>query len=313
MAGAEIVCGIDNWNLAIKTFKANFPEARAILRRLTSLSRPRSLRDIGELDLIIASPECTNHTCALGKRERDEDSRLTAMHVLRFIREFQPRWVVIENVIQMRSWSRYPELVSVLKDELSYQVKEHVLDAADFGVPQRRRRLFLVGDRLAPPREIELANGANVRTAREILDPIGTWARGPLNSKKRAKPTLERAKRAISELGRGKPFLIVYYGSDGSGGWQRLDRPLRTMTTLDRFGLVEWEDDTPMLRMLQVPELMRAMGLEDSFTLPCGSRRDRIKLLGNGVCAPVMEAIVRSLVKKEIGNIAGTQMSVAAE
>ena len=32
------------------------------------------------------------------------------------------------------------------------------------------------------------------------------------------------------------PFLIVYYGSDGAGGWQALDRPLRTLTTLDRFG-----------------------------------------------------------------------------
>lgn len=58
----------------------------------------------------------------------------------------------------------------------------------------------------------------------------------------------------MSELGPGKPFLIVYYGSDGAGGWQRLDRPLRTVTTLDRFGLVRWENSTPMLRMLQVAD-----------------------------------------------------------
>ena len=48
--------------------------------------------------------------------------------------------------------------------------------------------------------------------------------------------------------------------------------------------------------MLQVPELRRAMGLPDDFKLPVGTRRDRIKLLGNGVCPPVMEAVVRSLV-----------------
>jgi DNA (cytosine-5)-methyltransferase 1 len=48
--------------------------------------------------------------------------------------------------------------------------------------------------------------------------------------------------------------------------------------------------------MLQVPELMRAMGFKDAdaFHL-CGSRRERIKQLGNGVCPPVMEAIVRHL------------------
>jgi DNA (cytosine-5)-methyltransferase 1 len=67
--------------------------------------------------------------------------------------------------------------------------------------------------------------------------------------------------RAISELGRGRPFLIVYYGSDGAGGWHSLDRPIRTLTTLDRFGLVTWRGDVPMLRMLQVPELKRGDGV----------------------------------------------------
>lgn len=99
----------------------------------------------------------------------------------------------------------------------------------------------------------------------------------------------------MAELGRGVPFLIVYYGTDGSGGWQPLDRPLRTLTTLDRFGLVTWEGETPMLRMLQVPELRRAMGFDAGFRLDHGSRRDRIRLLGNGVCPPVMTAVVRSL------------------
>ncbi len=294
-AGAEIVCGVDAWDLATQTFAANFPGATALCRCLTERSNRRSVGDIGKIDLILASPECTNHTCARGSRERDEDSRLTAMHALRFVCALLPRWVVIENVIQMRSWSRYAELVSILTDDLGYHVREQVLDAADFAVPQRRRRLFLVCDREKPPHEINPANGRHVKNVHHILDPVGTWARGSLYSERRATPTLERAERAIAELGRGEPFLIVYYGSDGSGGWQSLDRPLRTMTTLDRFGLVEWEGNTPMLRMLQVPELMRAMGFGNRYSLPLGSRRDRIKLLGNGVCPPVMEGIVRRL------------------
>jgi DNA (cytosine-5)-methyltransferase 1 len=71
---------------------------------------------------------------------------------------------------------------------------------------------------------------------------------------------IERADRAIKSLGGGRPFLIVYYGSDGAGGWQSLDRPLRTLTTLDRFGLVTWDGREPMLRTLQVEELLHAMG-----------------------------------------------------
>ena len=101
----------------------------------------------------------------------------------------------------------------------------------------------------------------------------------------------------MRELGKGEDFLVVYYGSDRAGGWQRLDRPLRTLTTLDRFGLIRWCGKTPTLRMLQVPELMRAMGLK-GFHLDHGTRRDKVKLLGNGVCAAVMEKVVRSLTSR---------------
>jgi DNA (cytosine-5)-methyltransferase 1 len=71
------------------------------------------------------------------------------------------------------------------------------------------------------------------------------------------------------------------------------------MTTLDRFGLVEWDRGEPTLRMLQVPELQRAMGFDSSYKLQHGSRRDKIKLLGNGVCPPVMRAIITALTGAE--------------
>ena len=100
----------------------------------------------------------------------------------------------------------------------------------------------------------------------------------------------------MTELGMYQDFLIVYYGSDGAGGWQPLDRPLRTITTLDRFALVTWEGRIPMLRMLQPSELAKAMGFRRDYSLDgIRSRRDRIKVLGNGVAPPVMEAIVQSL------------------
>jgi DNA (cytosine-5)-methyltransferase 1 len=117
----------------------------------------------------------------------------------------------------------------------------------------------------------------------------------PLFRKGRAPDTLARAKRAIGELGEGESFLIVYYGTDGCGGWQSLDRPLRTVTTVDRFALVLPTADGYRMRMLQVPELIRAMGLDEAFEMPAGTRRDKIRLLGNGVCPPVMQSVVASL------------------
>lgn len=295
-AGAEIVCAIDAWPVAVGTYQTNFPGAKVINATLDEDSCPSLLGDIGPIDLILASPECTNHTCAKGSRPRDEGSKRTANYVLSFARKLNPRWIVLENVVQMRSWHGYTPLIDELK-LLGYNVRSQVLDAVDFGVPQTRRRLFLLCDRDAEPSPVVPSSSRWRRSgaAADVVQFDGPWTSRPLYSDRRAPDTLVRAERAMDELGKGEPFLIVYYGSDGSGGWQPLDRPLRTLTTLDRFGLVTWKNRTPMLRMLQVPELMRAMGFDKSYALLHGSRRDRIKILGNGVCPPVMEAVVRSL------------------
>jgi DNA (cytosine-5)-methyltransferase 1 len=291
-AGAEIVCGIDAWDIASQTYKANFPDAAAPNVTLCETSSPVDLGlDLGDIDLILASPECTNHTCAKGNVPRDENSKRTARYLLNFARALSPRWMVLENVVHMKKWDGYDPLVAELEG-LGYHVRSQVLNAAWFGVPQNRRRLFLLCDREQMPDEVPLPGGAP-KTARDILDPPGSWSSRPLYRDGRAVNTIARAERAMAKLGRRKDFLIVYYGSDGSGGWQPLDKPIRTLTTLDRFGLVTWDGDTPMLRILQVPELKRAMGFTGK--LEHGCRRDRVMLLGNGVCPPVMTAVVRSL------------------
>lgn len=291
-AGAEIVCGVDAWKRATEVFESNFGVGTARNLMLSDSSRARDLGDVGRIDLLLASPECTNHTCARGNRPLDEESRRTASHVVRFAEDLNPRWIVVENVIQMRSWAGYEEFLSGLR-ALGYHLLVQVLNSSDVGVPQTRRRLFVIGDKERPPRPMLTLQGST-RGAASVLDPDGTWPSRPLRRPGRAAPTLARAERAISELGPGQPFLIVYYGSDGSGGWQTLNKPLRTLTTLDRFGLVTWQGGEPMLRMLQVPELKRAMGFPPDYKL-LGSRREQIKVLGNGVTPPLMRELVLSL------------------
>jgi DNA (cytosine-5)-methyltransferase 1 len=215
------------------------------------------------------------------------------MQTLRFAQEFRPRWIVLENVVHMRPWSRYEELKAELR-ALGYSVSETTIDASHFGVPQSRRRLFLICDREREPRT-PLPLSSKIKSVDGILDASGVWNTSPLFHPRRAAGTLQRAQRAFDALGTETSFLIVYYGSDGSGGWQPLSRPLRTITTVDRFALVEPAADGPQMRMLQVPELMRAMGLNRTYRLEFGSRRDKIQLLGNGVCPPVMREVIRAL------------------
>ena len=282
---------------ATATFAANFPDALTVTGRLEDISPGSLKKKTGDIDILLASPECTSHTCARGAAPRDEASRATAMLVVEYARALRPRSLVLENVIHMRPWSRYGELKRCLR-ELGYRLREHVLDAADFGVPQRRRRLFLVGDRARQPaRAIGRRSGPH-RTAKSVLDPVDTWKTSALFDERRAVATLRRAERGFRALGKDASFLLVYYGSDGAGGWQTLNRPLRTVTTLDRFALVRHDGREPRMRMLQVPELKRAMGFNDDFKLPVGTRRERIRLLGNSVCPPVMESVVRSLISE---------------
>ena len=293
-AGAEIVAGVDMCPTATRTFAANFPEARVITDRLENLDLASLKAETSGIDLLLASPECTNHTCAKGGAPRSEASRATAMLVVEYARVLGPRWLILENVIHMRPWSRYGELKRDLTD-LGYRLHEHVLDSADFGVAQRRRRLFLVGDRARTPSASIRKHPGRKKSVRSVLDLPDAWTTSALIHERRATATLERARRGFQALGSHASFLLVYYGNDGAGGWQPLDRPLRTITTLDRFALVWHDGREPRLRMLQVPELKRAMGFDEDFKLTVGTRRDRIRLLGNGVCPPVMKDVVTSL------------------
>jgi DNA (cytosine-5)-methyltransferase 1 len=249
----------------------------------------------GEIELLLASPECTNHSPAKGSQRRSEKSRQTASYVVNFARRLRPRWIVLENVVQLREWRGYNMTISDLRS-LGYLVHPQILDASLFGVPQTRRRLFLLCDREREPQQVT-SRHRRLRPASDAIRLNGAWPSKPLYVENRALATLERAERAIKALGKGTPFLIVYYGSDGAGGWQSIDRPLRTLTTLDRFGLVTWEGREPMLRMLQVDELRRAMGFPRNHILDRGTRRDKIRLIGNGVAPPVMKSIVETLVR----------------
>lgn len=293
-AGATLVGAIDAWDLATATIKNNHASATVLTQRLGPRSRPdRSLLERG-VQLLLASPECTNHSVAKGNAPRSEESRRSANYILNFIEDLEPKWVVLENVVQMRDWHGYDPLIEKL-EKMGYGVTPQVLDSADFGVPQTRRRLFLLCRRGAAPELVRTPSGVQRKPARSFIDLGSRWPSRVLYLPGRAEATLTRAERAIAMTKRNEPFLIVYYGSDGAGGWQPIDRPIRTLTTLDRFGLVTWRKGVPFLRMLQVVELKAAMGFPTSYRFEHGTRRDQIKMLGNGVCPPVMEAVVRHL------------------
>ena len=305
-AGAKIVAGFDNWAPAVATYKENFPEAKNIYNEDLRELSPESVKaEIGEIDLILASPECTNHSMAKGAKEVSEESRETAFEVIRFAKVFKPEWIIVENVVQMQNWDGHKILKDALGNDLQYKQKEYVLNAKDFGVPQSRERLFLVCSKQSQPSKPENSIFCN-KIAEDIIDKTEKYKFTKLRKPGRAEKTIRSAENAIKTLGEEEPFLLVYYGSgrngngNGNGGWQKLDEPLRTITTLDRFAYVIPGSDDHEMRMLQPEELKLAMGYKYDFKLDSVkglTRRQRVKLMGNGVCPPVMEQIIRSLIR----------------
>ncbi len=296
-AGVEIVAGFDKWDLAGRSIKTTSRTRGSTRKTCPSFRAPTSnafSREIGTIDLILASPECTSHSVARGGKPKMKKACVFpgtsgAAEV------FQLRWMVIENVVAMKSWMRYKDFLRVLHERSHYHCLPQSLTASDFGVPQRRYRLYILCDRDQKPEPV-ITTVEKQAPAAKVLSPDGQYTFTPLDKPGRAKKTIARAERGFAALGRETPFLMVYYGTDHAGGWQTLETPLRTVTTLDRFALVRPDGNSGHeMRMLQPPELQAAMGFPPEFKLAHGVRRDKIHLLGNAVCPPVMEAIVRSL------------------
>ena len=301
-AGATLVGGVDMWRVATDAYRLNLPRARTYTADLVKLDPIAVAKEVGPINLLLASPECTNYSIAKGNRPRCERSRELPYQVIQFAEAMKPDWIVVENVIQMRSWERYLDWIERLT-QLGYNSIALTLDSADFGVPQTRRRLYVICDRRGiPPTPRQYRK--NDATVDKVLKtaPHGRWSFEftPLQNGRRAPKTIERAVRAFESLGIDQEFLMVYYGSDAAGGYQKLDRPLRTITTLDRFALVRPNCVGHEMRMLQPSELSVAMGFPKTYRFPeCAMRRDCIKLIGNAVCPPVMRAIVRALIKPQ--------------
>jgi DNA (cytosine-5)-methyltransferase 1 len=293
-AGVEIVAGFDIWPVAGSVYRANFPSARFYLCDLAALDESdiRSIRDgLGDVDLILASPPCTDHSPARGAAPPSLAGLDLPWCVWRFAAVFRPRWLVIENVPGMRRWHDYRAFLHALM-RLGYCLRVQDLNAADFGVPQRRRRLYIVCDREAELPEI--APRTPHMPVGDVIDLDG-YAYTPLHTPRRARATIERVERAVRALGRDVAFISVYYGSGPQ--WQTLDVPLRTVTTSAHFALVRPDRcGGHEMRMLQVDELRRAMGFPASFGFGGCTRTETMRLLGNAVCPPVMQAIVETLI-----------------
>lgn len=270
MAGVRVVAAVNHWRRAVDAHAANHPEA---IHRCQDIAL-MDPRDLPAFDLLLASPECRGHTPARGKdaAPRHDPSRATAWCVVNVAEVCRPRFLAIENVPGMRTWALYPMWRSAL-EALGYSLREYVVDAADFGVPQTRERLIILAGHERPAPVWRMPTLARHRSADETIDwDAGEWS--AVDAPGRAAATLRRIAEGRRRF--GSRFLVRYNGAARHG--RPVSAPWGTLTTIDRFGIV----DGDRMRMPTLREYLRAFSFPETYQLS-GTRRDGVKLCGNAV------------------------------
>jgi len=181
-AGYRVLVGVENDRSAGETFSANHADTDLLTRDIREVD-PRRMRfrlglERGELTLLKSCPPCQGYSTLGTSDPRDERNDLVHQ-IWRFVREFMPKAVTIENVPGLARDARLILLVRRLRG-VGYRVRLFMADATEFGVPQRRRRLIVIALRSRsevsfPEQLTDLLPSEfhNRQTAGEALKQIG--------------------------------------------------------------------------------------------------------------------------------------------
>lgn len=287
-----------------------------------SLMRQAGLR-IAELDVLAAGPPCQpfsksanwRHGAPLGLADPRAQ---TLKHMMRIIEGTLPRVVVIENVPGFAAGAS--SAAATIEDAFAkinrrkrtnYAVSKMILDAADFGVPQHRKRLFMVADRdgltFAPPVP---THGPNSSAARGY---VCAWAAiGDLSGAKSDEDLRVRGRWAelLPSIPEGSNYL--WHTSEGGGeplfGWRTRywsfllklakDRPSWTLpaSPSQNTGPFHWDN-----RLLSTHEMARLQSFPDNWRIE-GTRAQRVRQIGNAVPPLLAEVIGREVRVQLLGD-----------
>lgn len=155
-AGIDVVAAVEINKWCIETLKSNkthaFPKMKIIEADIATLSGEVLLKKVGlgrgQLDVLSGGPPCQGFSFANNAKRSINDPRSKLMwQFIRLVDEIQPRYFVIENVRGLLSFKDFFYLLLKTLENKGYAVRFNLLDAASYGVPQHRERVFIEGVR----------------------------------------------------------------------------------------------------------------------------------------------------------------------
>lgn len=151
-AGFDVIAGVDYDETAIETYNHNF-DHEGIQCNLAEAD-PEVFAEMfdtypEDVDVIAGGPPCQGFSTANLQRDEDDPRNNLVFRFAQYVDYYQPESFVMENVTGIESidGGETVELLYEDFEDAGYDVKHTVLNAADYGVPQKRKRVFFVGVR----------------------------------------------------------------------------------------------------------------------------------------------------------------------
>ena len=268
-------------------------------RWFTDIRFINGLEYTNNIDIFVGGSPCQSFS-AIGKRAGLKDTRGTLFYdFARLVKEIQPKVFIFENVPGMlthdngKTW----KIIKSVFDELGYKIYRDILNSMDYGIPQDRKRLFVVGFKdngisFSFPKKEKLNTTmfdfleSNV-DVRHYLGKKGfEFVTNPKYSNRaRVNSPIIRTQKANQQFNWNGDFVF-----------ERLNRKKHTKNILSRAYVGKWHGETGVCRQLSYRECFRLMGFPDTFKIVVPNIQ-AYRQSGNSIVVNVFEKMIFNIIE----------------
>lgn len=292
VAGYESVLAVECEVGAAATYAANFPGTRLHTGLIEDLGEDALLKHFadGRPDVVCGGPPCQSHSTA-GRRDAADPRGHLYQEFLRVVAVLRAHFLVMENVpglLSIEHGARVQRILDGLVGIGYPDASVMMLEAAEFGVPQMRKRLFIIANRhgLPNPRPLPLLSRSRFISVEASIDDLKGRPRNPATNHEWTRHTPEMEQR----LARVAPGATLYDGYSGS--WRRLRIGLPSPTIKENHGAPHIHYELP--RTISAREMARLQTFPDEFVF-CGDMASAMIQIGNAVPALLVKAVALAL------------------
>ena len=328
-AGFNIVAGIDNDPYSLLTFSKNHPDSIAknfdLAQKIDFSSNELSALKNLKIDVLVGGPPCQGFSVA-GKRSESDPRNILYKSYLSFIEHFTPEVILIENVptmLSMYGGRIYHAINSEVKN-LGYETSAFILDSSNYGIPQKRKRFFLIGTNSGKKINIPSISLTAKITTRDALSDLPsltnsleskTYSSKPKNNyqkRMRIKSTIlhnhskvihtEKTKKIISLVPDGGNYKDLPKNLQDTRkvhiAWTRMNskEPCFTIDAGHNHHFHYKHNRVPTVR-----ECARLQSFSDDFIF-YGTKTSQYQQVGNAV-PPILAEVLANKIKSEIYGI----------